>query len=73
MPLQVYESMKEYTLQGSAVGLGPNAQHALEAVHPDLLARYSALAIQEAVHIRMVQKSSLYKDSWFKGLTMSKL
>ena len=41
--LQVYESMKEYKLQGSAVGLGPNAQHALEAIHPDLLARCSAL------------------------------
>ena len=41
--LQVYESMKEYKLQGSAVGLGPNAQHALEAIHPDLSARCSAL------------------------------
>ena len=39
VPLQVYESMKQYTLQGSAVGLGANAQHALEAIHPDLLAR----------------------------------
>ena len=39
--LQVYESLHEYTLQGSAVGLAANAQHALEAIHPDLLARYS--------------------------------
>ncbi len=37
--MQVYESLTEYTLQGSAVGLQPNAQYALEAIHPDLFAR----------------------------------
>ena len=47
--LQVYESMKEYTLQGSAVGLGPNAQHALEAVNPDLLARYIAFGDSRSI------------------------
>jgi len=39
MFMQVYESLKEYTLQGSAVGLMPNAQYALKAIHPNLLAR----------------------------------
>jgi len=39
---QVYESLTEYTLQGSAVGLQPNAQYALEAIHPDLFARRAA-------------------------------
>ena len=36
---QVFESMKGYTLQGSGVALYPNAQHALEAIDPELLAR----------------------------------
>ena len=40
--VQVYESLKKYTLQGSAVGLMPNAQYALEAIHPDLLSRQVA-------------------------------
>ncbi|KAL0042605.1 hypothetical protein WJX79_004971 [Trebouxia sp. C0005] len=38
--VKVYESLTEYTLQGSAVGLQPNAQYALEAIHPGLLARF---------------------------------
>ncbi|KAL0049404.1 hypothetical protein WJX82_001334 [Trebouxia sp. C0006] len=38
--VRVYESLTEYTLQGSAVGLQPNAQYALEAIHPDLFARF---------------------------------
>ena len=42
--------MKEYTLQGSAVGLAANAQHALEAIHPDLLARYSVYTIPDNHH-----------------------
>lgn len=42
--------MKEYTLQGSAVGLAANAQHALEAIHPDLLARYRVYTIPENRH-----------------------
>lgn len=37
--LKVYESMKGYRLQGSGVAVSANAQHALEAIHPDLLAR----------------------------------
>ena len=40
---QVYESLKEYTLQGSVVGLAANAQYALEAIHPDLLSKYMFL------------------------------
>ena len=47
MLLQVYESLKEYTLQGSAVGLAANAQYALEAIHPDLLARSSFLIVPD--------------------------
>ena len=31
--------MKGYRLQGSGVGLNANAQRALEAINPDLLAR----------------------------------
>ena len=42
--------MKEYTLQGSAVGLAANAQHALEAIHPDLLAKYSVYSTPEHRH-----------------------
>ena len=37
--VKVFESMKGYKLQGSGVALHPNAQHALEAIQPDLLAR----------------------------------
>lgn len=37
--MKVFESMKGYKLSGSGVALYPNAQYALEAIHPDLLAR----------------------------------
>ena len=42
---QVYESMKGYRLQGSGVGLSANAQHALQAIHPDLLNRQVPLPV----------------------------
>lgn len=42
---QVYESLKEYTLQGSVVGLAANAQYALEAIHPDLLSKYMSYLV----------------------------
>ena len=42
---QVYESMKNYRLQGSGVGLSANAQHALQAIHPDLLNRQVPLPV----------------------------
>ena len=44
LALQVYESSATYTLQGSAVGLSANAQHALEAIHPDLFKRCATAA-----------------------------
>ena len=37
LALQVYESLKEYTLQGSGVLMMPNVQNALEAIQPSLL------------------------------------
>lgn len=40
--IKVYESMKGYRLQGSGVGLHANAQRALEAINPDLLARFKS-------------------------------
>ncbi|KAL0048045.1 hypothetical protein WJX82_006382 [Trebouxia sp. C0006] len=40
--VKVYESMKGYRLQGSGVGLNANAQRALEAINPELLARFKS-------------------------------
>jgi hypothetical protein len=36
LPLQVFESQKAFKLQGSVIGVAVNAQHALEAISPDL-------------------------------------
>ena len=37
LALQIYESLKKYTLQGSGVLMMPNVQNALEAIQPSLL------------------------------------
>ncbi|DBA89386.1 TPA: hypothetical protein ACH3X2_004746 [Trebouxia sp. C0005] len=51
--VKVYESMKGYRLQGSGVGLNANAQRALEAIDPDLLARFRC-------HGTLVNSSKLF-------------
>lgn len=38
--LQVYESLREYKVQGSGVLFNANGQSAVEAINPDLLQRY---------------------------------
>lgn len=37
--MQVFESQSSYKPQGSVIALAVNCQYALEAIHPDLLAR----------------------------------
>ncbi|KAL3144420.1 hypothetical protein ABBQ32_004168 [Trebouxia sp. C0010 RCD-2024] len=61
--VQVYESMKQYTLQGSAVGLSANAQHALEAIHPDLLARFLEHGLQLSTFRQYDLKGNYVKNS----------
>ncbi|KAL3154854.1 hypothetical protein ABBQ38_011396 [Trebouxia sp. C0009 RCD-2024] len=61
--VQVYESMKQYTLQGSAVGLAANAQHALEAIHPDLLARFLKHGLQLSTFRLYDLKGTFVKNS----------
>ncbi len=39
LPLQVFESQKAFKLQGSVIGVAVNAQHALEAINPELLTK----------------------------------
>ena len=58
VPLQVFESQKAFKLQGSVIGVAVNAQHALEAVHPDLLTRLKSCAptsrrAETSLHLKM--------------------
>ena len=67
--LQVYESLKEYTLQGSAVGLAANAQYALGAIHPNLLTRSSFLIVPPAVALYLTHGCfSVLCATWYYSL-----
>ncbi|KAL0048074.1 hypothetical protein WJX82_007052 [Trebouxia sp. C0006] len=50
--VKVFESQKAFKLQGSVIGVAVNAQHALEAINPDLLTKFTShgLMIDEMSH-----------------------
>lgn len=50
--VKVFESQKAFKLQGSVIGVAVNAQHALEAISPVLLAKFTSqgLMIDEMSH-----------------------
>ncbi|KAL0021580.1 hypothetical protein WJX77_011733 [Trebouxia sp. C0004] len=50
--VKVFESLKGFKLQGSVIGVAVNAQHALEAINPDLLTKFTSqgLTIDEMSH-----------------------
>lgn len=46
--LQVFESLREYKVQGSGVLFNANGQSALEAINPDLLERWFQTELNDA-------------------------
>ncbi|KAL0047809.1 hypothetical protein WJX82_000477 [Trebouxia sp. C0006] len=56
--VQVYESQKSYKPQGSVIALAVNCQHALEAIHPSMLSRFTkqGILIHEQIHCDITGK-----------------
>lgn len=70
LSIKVYESQKVFKPQGSVIALAVNCQYALEAIHPDLLSRFtsSGILIHEQIHCDITGKVVCATENTDQGI-----